>query len=104
MNDGGALVTGRGVTRVFGTGPAAVGAIREATFEVMPGDRIALVGPSGSGKSTLLHLMAALDRPTAGAIEWPALHHNEMVGELRAQRNRCRPPRPPIATRLHAKL
>jgi len=32
-----------------------------------------VVGPSGSGKSTLLHLLAGLDEPTGGAIEWPAL-------------------------------
>jgi len=31
------------------------------------------VGPSGSGKTTLLHLVAALDEPTSGSIEWPAL-------------------------------
>lgn len=32
------------------------------------GELVAVTGPSGSGKSTLLHLMAALDRPTAGAV------------------------------------
>lgn len=63
------LVRARGLTRTFG----AVTAIAEATFEVTAGDQIALVGPSGSGKSTLLHLIAAIDRPTGGVIEWPAL-------------------------------
>ncbi|WP_295697386.1 ATP-binding cassette domain-containing protein [Lapillicoccus sp.] len=35
--------------------------------------RIAIVGPSGSGKSTLLHLMAGLEIPTGGTVEWPGL-------------------------------
>jgi len=67
MND--VLVRAKGLTKVFGS----VTAIAEASFEVAAGDQIALVGPSGSGKSTLLHLIAAIDRPTEGQIEWPAL-------------------------------
>ncbi len=67
MND--ILVRAKGLTKAFG----AVTAIAEATFEVAARDQIALVGPSGSGKSTLLHLIAAIDRPTEGQIEWPAL-------------------------------
>src|SRR5207249_3170055 len=43
------------------------------SFEIHPGDRIAVMGPSGSGKSTLIHLIAALDHPTSGSIEWPAI-------------------------------
>jgi putative ABC transport system ATP-binding protein/lipoprotein-releasing system ATP-binding protein len=68
-----ALVAGVNLSRVFGEGRSAVSAIDEATFEVSEGDRIALIGPSGSGKSTLLHLIAGLDRPTGGLIQWPAL-------------------------------
>jgi ABC-type lipoprotein export system ATPase subunit len=41
--------------------------------EIAAADRIAVVGVSGSGKSTLIHLLAGLDQPTAGSIEWPAL-------------------------------
>jgi ABC-type lipoprotein export system ATPase subunit len=67
------LVLGSSVSRVFGRGPGAVVALREATFEILSGDQIAVVGPSGSGKSTLLHLIAGLDRPTSGRLEWPAL-------------------------------
>jgi putative ABC transport system ATP-binding protein len=37
------------------------------------GDRVAVVGPSGSGKSTLVHLLAGIDEPTLGVIEWPGL-------------------------------
>ncbi len=67
------LVRASNVGKSYGRGAAVVIAVEDATFEIRPGDRVALVGPSGSGKSTLIHLMAALDRPTTGTIEWPAL-------------------------------
>jgi putative ABC transport system ATP-binding protein len=38
------------------------------SFDVRPGEFVAVTGPSGSGKSTLLGLIAGLDRPTAGSI------------------------------------
>ncbi|MGW3754637.1 ABC transporter ATP-binding protein [Streptomyces sp. NPDC005134] len=59
--------------RTYGSGPNAVVAVHGANCAVPPGARIAVVGPSGSGKSTLLHLMAALDRPTAGTVSHPGL-------------------------------
>jgi putative ABC transport system ATP-binding protein len=64
------LVRGEGLSRVYGTGRGAVTALREATFEIVEGQQIALYGPSGSGKSTLLHLIAGLLPPTTGRIEW----------------------------------
>jgi ABC-type lipoprotein export system ATPase subunit len=69
------LARAKGLTRVFGT----VTAIAEATFEIAAADQIALVGPSGSGKSSLLHLIAAVDKPTDGLIEWPALGSAESL-------------------------
>jgi ABC-type lipoprotein export system ATPase subunit len=71
------LVRASGLSRQFGNGPDAVVAIARATFEVRAADKIALVGPSGSGKSSLLHIIAGIDRPTGGAIEWPALGTRE---------------------------
>jgi ABC-type lipoprotein export system ATPase subunit len=63
----------QGAARSFGSGAAARVALRPTDCEVPAGARIALMGPSGSGKSTLLHLMAGLDYPTVGSIEWPAI-------------------------------
>ncbi|MBO0813811.1 MAG: ABC transporter ATP-binding protein [Actinobacteria bacterium] len=67
------LVRADGLSRRFGHGPGSVVAPAQATFEIRQGDHIALVGPSGCGKTTLLHLIAALDQPSEGAIEWPGL-------------------------------
>jgi ABC-type lipoprotein export system ATPase subunit len=71
------LVRAAGLCRQFGYGPGAVVAVACASFEVRQGDRIALTGPSGSGKTSLLHLIAALDQPSGGVIEWPALGRPE---------------------------
>jgi NitT/TauT family transport system ATP-binding protein len=39
-------------------------------LEVREGEVLSVVGPSGGGKSTLLHLLAGIEKPTSGAIEW----------------------------------
>ena len=43
--------------------------ISEASFEVKPGEVIALVGPSGSGKSTLIDIMLGILKPNSGNVK-----------------------------------
>jgi ABC-type lipoprotein export system ATPase subunit len=69
---GSALFSCTDVARTYGAGVNAVVAVHAVSCTVLPSTRIALTGPSGSGKSTLLHLMAGLETPTAGHLEWPA--------------------------------
>jgi putative ABC transport system ATP-binding protein len=61
-------VAAQALARRFGAGESAVDALRGVSLAVPRGQFTAIMGPSGSGKSTLLHLLAGLDRPTAGAV------------------------------------
>lgn len=61
------------LTRTYGSGAGEVRALRGVSCTLRRGAQVALTGPSGSGKSTLLHLLAGLDTPTSGTIDWPGL-------------------------------
>ncbi len=63
------IVRAHELTREFGEGDAAVTALSNVTVDFPAGEFAAIMGPSGSGKSTLMHLLAGLDRPTAGSVE-----------------------------------
>ncbi|MFG1866663.1 ABC transporter ATP-binding protein [Micromonospora arborensis] len=58
----------RQVSKVYGSGAAAVHALRAVDLEVATGELVAIMGPSGSGKSTLLTIAGTLEEPTAGQV------------------------------------
>ncbi|MFG1852932.1 ABC transporter ATP-binding protein [Actinomadura geliboluensis] len=58
----------RGAGKTYGTGHAAVHALREADLEVKQGEFAVLLGPSGSGKTTLLNLIGGIEPATAGEV------------------------------------
>jgi putative ABC transport system ATP-binding protein len=62
------LIIAERLTRKFTSGAVPVMAVDSATFQIEPGEFVAVVGPSGCGKSTLLHLCGAMDRPSDGRI------------------------------------
>jgi putative ABC transport system ATP-binding protein len=70
------VIDAKGVEKVYDDG--MVRALRGVDLTVPAGQLLAITGPSGCGKSTLLHLLAALDRPSAGTI-WV---HGHDLGHL----------------------
>ncbi|MDQ0363905.1 ABC transporter ATP-binding protein [Catenuloplanes indicus] len=65
------------MSKTYGTGSAAVPALRDVSVEFAAGALTAIMGPSGSGKSTLLQVAAGLDRADTGEI---------VVGEVELSR------------------
>jgi putative ABC transport system ATP-binding protein len=62
------VVSARDLVRRYGDGETAVHALRGVSLDIARGRLTAVMGPSGSGKSTLMHILAGLDKPTAGEV------------------------------------
>ena len=62
------VVAAHDLSRRYGEGDTAVDALSGVSLEVAEGNLTAVMGPSGSGKSTLMHILAGLDKPTAGEV------------------------------------
>ena len=56
------------IVRRFREGESTLEVLSGVNLEIMPGERLAIIGASGSGKTTLLQIMGGLDEPTSGNI------------------------------------
>lgn len=81
------LIELQGVTKVYGTGQAAMQALRGIDLRIEEGEFVAVMGPSGSGKSTCMNLLGCLDTPTGGGYKFKGLEVGQMT---RNQRTRLR--------------
>jgi putative ABC transport system ATP-binding protein len=68
MSQNGTVVHASDLMRTYGEGETAVHALQGVSLDIPTGDLTAIMGPSGSGKSTLMHILAGLDKPTAGEV------------------------------------
>ncbi|MDQ0259280.1 ABC transporter ATP-binding protein [Sinomonas atrocyanea] len=68
LPDGEALLSVRGVKKVYHTDAGAIEAVRDLTFDLGHNELACIVGPSGSGKTTLLKCIAGLLGTTEGDV------------------------------------
>ena len=85
-----------GVGMVYGT---AHPVLSDLSFEIQPGERIAIVGPSGAGKSTILHLLLGLILPSNGRILFGSLDSRGITPEVLRQQIALLPQEPLIFRR-----
>jgi putative ABC transport system ATP-binding protein len=77
----------RQVSKVYGSGPTEVHALREVDLRVHGGELVAVMGRSGSGKSTLLTIAGTLEEPTSGDVR---IAGHDLAGLSRNDRARLR--------------
>jgi putative ABC transport system ATP-binding protein len=73
----------RGITKVYGSGQAAVHALRGIDLTVHDGEFVAVMGASGSGKSTCMNIVGCLDKPTSGSYRFRGI---DVAGISRRER------------------
>ncbi len=78
------LIEMRRISRVYGTGHAAIHALKEIEMTIADGEFIAVMGASGSGKSTFLNIIGCLDTPTSGSYLFQGVHVEKLTRNQRA--------------------
>lgn len=70
----------RNLGKSYEEGPQTVEVLANVELELLPGERVAIIGSSGSGKSTLLNMLGGLDTPSKGSV-WLAGEELSALGE-----------------------
>ena len=64
------VITVDHLTKLFPLAEPPVTAFSNLSFTVHAGEFVCIVGPSGCGKTTLLRVLAGLDAPSSGSVQW----------------------------------
>jgi len=78
------IISLRGVTKIYGSGPTAFQALKGIDLDITHGDFVAVMGPSGSGKSTTMNILGCLDVPSGGSFLFKGRHVETLDRDQRA--------------------
>lgn len=84
MSEAGPLIRVCVITKTYGSGQAEVQALRGVSFDIAPGEFVAVMGPSGSGKSTVMNILGCLDVPSSGEYIFLGEHVEQLDRNQRA--------------------
>lgn len=82
------LIRLRGVTKQYGSGQAALMALKGVDIDIHVGEFVAIMGPSGSGKSTAMNVIGCLDTPSGGEYLFQGMHVEALTRDQRARLRR----------------
>jgi len=85
------MIEADNISKMYARGDGGtVEALKKVSFQIAPGEFVAVRGASGSGKSTLLNLLGCLDRPSSGSYrldgEDVARYSDEQLSRIRNAR------------------
>jgi putative ABC transport system ATP-binding protein len=78
------LIVLKNISKVYGSGSAAVHALRSIDLGIARGEFMAIMGPSGSGKSTCMNILGCLDTPTSGTYLFRGVDVGSLTRDQRA--------------------
>ncbi|MDR3738955.1 MAG: ABC transporter ATP-binding protein [Terracidiphilus sp.] len=83
-----AVLEFRDVMKIYGAGEGEVRALAGVSFQIRPGEFVAMMGPSGSGKSTTMNILGCLDTPSGGAYLFRGVDAGALTRKQRARLRR----------------
>ena len=78
------LIQFRSVSKIYGSGTAAVHALTDVDLTIEDGEFVSIMGPSGSGKSTAMNILGCLDTPTSGDYLFKGVEVGRLAQNQRA--------------------